>query len=541
MRQVYLTLGAIVRDQGRYVKEWLAFHRLIGVERFVIALHKCSDDTKERILELPFVKDIELYEITKGDKAQMRIYRDIHNEYGNATRWMLFLDSDEFMFGLKHDDLRELLESYEEFSSLTAQQRMFGHSNKVWRPDGRIENFIWATNLKGSMNDRAIKTIYQPKSLRAFYSPHFQICEGWQVREDKNTFIVENHCHSREAPLSDIIRYNHYYTGSMEDYLQRAARGTCNDFRFERSSYDVEEFVKHGMCGIVNEDILRFALPLRKMLGKDVPDISARNVKVLTWADGPQGKEMSQTVIQSGRKQGILVEPVTANRKEFVSQVKTKILDFRAKLSEEKKKGRKYLLCVDGRDSVFVDDRDTLISKLQLMYRGGVLVCSDMRNPWPFREEPFPFLVAGKYTWEGFANPCVFFGETDAIIKFYDQLIGYYYRMKNRKPESPVERYILKTHQFNHPEANFGIDVIENVQFLFQLYQADGRFSDLQVDVDRRIFASVMELPEIELSKKDQQIDVDRGHHIGSSCIVHAPIQASSDALVKWATERGVL
>ncbi len=33
MKQVYLSLGALVRNVEHYVQEWLTFHRLIGVER----------------------------------------------------------------------------------------------------------------------------------------------------------------------------------------------------------------------------------------------------------------------------------------------------------------------------------------------------------------------------------------------------------------------------------------------------------------------------------------------------------------------------
>ena len=40
-----LAVGAIFKNEGPYVLEWVAFHRVLGIERFFIADNNSSDET----------------------------------------------------------------------------------------------------------------------------------------------------------------------------------------------------------------------------------------------------------------------------------------------------------------------------------------------------------------------------------------------------------------------------------------------------------------------------------------------------------------
>jgi hypothetical protein len=122
MKRVYLTLAAIVRDQEYYIREWLVFQHLIGVERMVVVLHKCSDGTEAEIRKLPFFDEkIRLHKVVNDEqRAQLGVYQWILNVYGKHTEWMLFIDADEFFFGTAEDDLRTVLSRYERFGGLAA-------------------------------------------------------------------------------------------------------------------------------------------------------------------------------------------------------------------------------------------------------------------------------------------------------------------------------------------------------------------------------------------------------------------------------------
>jgi hypothetical protein len=176
MEHVYLTLGAVIRNQEHYVKEWLAFHHLVGVERFVVVLHKCTDKTEERIRELPFQDKIHVHYIINDEQfVQLGTYLWILEHYGSFTKWLMFIDSDEFFFGTREDDLRTILTDYERHGGLAANWLEFGSNGNVMKPESlSIEAFTKrAPDLHGA--HYSFKSIIQPQCFQKFLSPHLAV------------------------------------------------------------------------------------------------------------------------------------------------------------------------------------------------------------------------------------------------------------------------------------------------------------------------------------------------------------------------------
>ena len=43
----YLTLCAIAKNEGRYLQEWIEYHKMLGVEKFFIYDNDSADNTLE--------------------------------------------------------------------------------------------------------------------------------------------------------------------------------------------------------------------------------------------------------------------------------------------------------------------------------------------------------------------------------------------------------------------------------------------------------------------------------------------------------------
>jgi hypothetical protein len=411
---------------------------------------------------------------------------------------------------------------------------MFGHANQVVRPNGlSIETFIWATHPSNDSGDRAIKTIYQPQYFRAFFSPHFQICHTLpQVLSDKKPFKIENHCHIDKLPIQDVVRYNHYFTRSMEDWIARYQRGSCNDKRQAGVTYDASEFSRLGAGHIINEDILKWAIPLRKLLGTPYYDIRPNNVKTITWATGAYGERIAKTAILSGKKKRIKVVPVISDPIFFRSHIYTKLLAFQQYIKDELKAGTKYLLCVDGRDILFLDNMKTICHKLQLLYDGRVICCAQSFS-YPHHEKTFHFLIGSKYSWQGYANPCAFFGTPEDLDRLFTELVSIYYRLKNGKPKTQIEKHLVDTlvcEQF-----------LENVQFIWQVYQAGGEHWDLQPDINSRLFSQVENIVGLDFERRKQLPRSNSISYLGHSSIVHVPNDVDRDDFMEWVLSKGLL
>ena len=270
MQQVYLTLAAVIRDQEYYVKEWLAFHHLVGVERFVIVLHKCSDKTEEKIRELPFRDKIHIHRIVNDEQfVQLGTYLWILNYYGQSTRWMMFIDSDEFFFGTREDDLKTILADYERHGGLAAHWLEFGSHNHVLKPKGlSIEAFTQrAVDNHGA--HYSFKSVIQPHCFQKFLSPHLAVTKPMTVTEDHRETSVNWVWIGDRRPTHEVVRVNHYHVRSMEDWIERYKRGQCNDPAPDHTMdflYSSRIFRSRDHDDVHDTCILRFAGRLKAML-----------------------------------------------------------------------------------------------------------------------------------------------------------------------------------------------------------------------------------------------------------------------------------
>ncbi|MDO5566590.1 MAG: glycosyltransferase family 2 protein, partial [Planctomycetia bacterium] len=262
---VNLTLGAIVRDRENYIKEWLAFHKIVGFNRFVIVLHKCADKTEERIRELPFYNDVCIHHVSNDQQfAQMGTYQWILKNYGKYTKWLAFLDSDEFLYGIHEDNMNVILERYEDYGGLIVHWKWFGANDHTLRPDGLIMENYTRRAKDDFCFSRGIKSIIQPSCFEEMVSSHRFFCMPDCVREDFRPVERRQFWEAGKSPIYNIAAINHYKTGSMQDWCDRAVKGNCNEpfamgfgahrFEYEDRS-EVEDFA-----------ILRFADRVRKLI-----------------------------------------------------------------------------------------------------------------------------------------------------------------------------------------------------------------------------------------------------------------------------------
>ena len=265
LKPVTLTLGAILKDCGPRVREWLAFHYLVGFERFILALDNCSDDTEKQIRSLPFADDIIIHHIAPGAKLpQMGAYQNIIDHYGKTTKWLSFLDDDEFMFGTAEDDVKAILERYEPYGGLMAHWLWFGSNGHATQPPGLvIENYT-----RRAANDyifsRGYKTVFRPSCFKEMVSSHRFYTSPECVFEDETTNPPEEYWKSVRPPVHDVIRVNHYKTRSMFDWVQRTRRGNCNEQ--DAPDYDAFRFRSEDRNEIEDLEILRFAQRVRDIL-----------------------------------------------------------------------------------------------------------------------------------------------------------------------------------------------------------------------------------------------------------------------------------
>ncbi len=219
----YLAVCAIYRDEGHYLREWLEFHRLVGVERFFLYNHLSKDDHREVLA--PYVERgiAVVHDWSEADPPQMAAYEDCVERHGAEARWIAFIDLDEFLFSPTGTPVPDLLREYEQFPGVGVNWALFGSSGHVTRPPGLvIETHTWRV---AAGPNRHIKTIADPRRVLSIPTPHFcKFDEGLAVDENQRPITGPPFSMTAEVSFARL-RLNHYAIKSEEEFVRKLERG----------------------------------------------------------------------------------------------------------------------------------------------------------------------------------------------------------------------------------------------------------------------------------------------------------------------------
>ena len=227
-----LAVVAIFKDEARYLKEWLDYHLLAGVEHFYLYNNDSSDDYAEVLA--PYV-EANLVTLTDwSGKLQMYpAYDDAIENYRFDCRHMAFLDLDEFLFPRTGqsaaDVVEEIFSRDPNIAALGVNWQIFGSNgqNKADYSRGVLERFTrraprdWIDiSAEKEMNGNVtIKSIVNPRRVDCWWSPHYAsyFRDFYSVTSNGDkTLNVSGY------PIAaDKIVVNHYFTRSREEYERK--------------------------------------------------------------------------------------------------------------------------------------------------------------------------------------------------------------------------------------------------------------------------------------------------------------------------------
>ena len=258
----YLSIAAIYRDEAPYLREWIEFHRLVGVERFFLYDNFSLDDHREVLA--PYVdEDVVVVHEWPVFPGQLPAYDDAVRRHGHESRWIAFIDLDEFLFSPAMTPLPDLLREFEEHPGLLANWFVFGSSGHRTQPAGLvIENYRW--RMKTPDGPQMSKSIVDPTRAKHCGGAHFFFYKEGSAVNERHEPVPYGRT---PTPASDRIRVNHYYVKSIDEgkkkLLKRAA--TTGDLR--TAAYNRLELVDADLNDVLDETITAYLPELRTRLG----------------------------------------------------------------------------------------------------------------------------------------------------------------------------------------------------------------------------------------------------------------------------------
>ena len=226
-----VAFALIVKNESRYIGEWLEYHYKIGVDKFYI-YNNDSDDRAEllEILEPWIQAGIVDFEDASGKYRQMPVYNDAIERHRFDCRYMGFIDADEFIYIKTGQNLPEFLHDHfsksDTVAGLCINWRMFGSNGKqTYEPIDVIERFT--RREKDTPNqEHLVKTIVNPRRILYMPDPHNAQYMIYNEGCDEAFRFIRKA--SSPYNTCEKIQLNHYYTKSVEEYLEKYSRGRAD-------------------------------------------------------------------------------------------------------------------------------------------------------------------------------------------------------------------------------------------------------------------------------------------------------------------------
>jgi len=261
---------AIAKDEGSYLEEWVAYHHLQGYGPIRVYAHECTDNTHNVLARLAKygLCEWEAFVSPPRRKPQWMAYQHGMEVLRPRTDWLAFIDLDEFLVTPQHRSIQAFLAEYGHLGAIGVNWKMFGSAGRLTREPGFVIERFTRCAAPDARANRSIKmlartdTIDIPRVHTAHFVPGtvYQTVLGEPIGE---------HVGMSERVSHDVIRVNHYFTRSLEEWERKATRGRGA----KRSNSPIkhrtrEDFDANDHNDEVDTEILRWVEPMQTLIAE---------------------------------------------------------------------------------------------------------------------------------------------------------------------------------------------------------------------------------------------------------------------------------
>ena len=225
-----LSICVIVKNEGEYIREWIEFHRIVGVEHFYIYDNDSSDHLQE-ILKEYVEQDIVTYISWPGKAQQMIAYDNAIETYKYESKYIAFIDADEFLSPMMGDSILETLDdifhTHINVGGVGVNWRVYGTSFHKRKMSGLLlENYKYRAD-DFLLENAIIKTICDPRRVVSFRgNPHIVSYRGdYHCVSEHGSYIPDEWFYDG---MCRRLRLNHFKVKSVEEYAERLRKGKAD-------------------------------------------------------------------------------------------------------------------------------------------------------------------------------------------------------------------------------------------------------------------------------------------------------------------------
>ncbi|MFT6674701.1 MAG: hypothetical protein ACJAVM_000884 [Sulfitobacter sp.] len=232
-----------MKNEAPYIVEWIAYHRAIGVDTFLIYTNDCSDGTNEVLGRL---HDMGVIQHRNNDKwkgnspQQYALNQALKEPVIQNANWIIHIDVDEFMnVRTGNGTLEDLFAAVPDATNIAMTWRLFGHNGVTTLNDAFVIDQFDACAPKYCPKPHTVwgfKTMFRnigaygklschrPNKLHEDFENHVKWVNG--SGQDMTRDAAHNGWRSSKKNIGyDLLQLNHYALRSAESFLIKRQRG----------------------------------------------------------------------------------------------------------------------------------------------------------------------------------------------------------------------------------------------------------------------------------------------------------------------------
>lgn len=221
-----LSVCSIFKNEAPYLREWIEYHLIVGVEHFYL-YNNNSEDNFEEVLRPYIEKGLVTLTDWPEYPGQVKAYRHWYDNYRFDSNWVALIDLDEFICPRSDNNINDFLKKYK-YPVVVGYWRFFGTSGKLdVSPDQPlIEQLTGCYEKLINMGKVFYNTRYD---IDSFEKGMMHICyarfKGFRIPpvNEQEKYIIWDIHHFKSKPLS--LQINHYWSRNYSAYCKKKNRG----------------------------------------------------------------------------------------------------------------------------------------------------------------------------------------------------------------------------------------------------------------------------------------------------------------------------
>ncbi len=270
-----LSIAAIIKNE-MYIREWIEYHRMVGVSHFYIYDNESTNNLKEEIKDY-IDMGIVTYHYFPGSLVQNKAYNHAVENYQFETKYMAIIDGDEYIVPMQDALLPDIVEQiFKDYENVVFKEsefaggvginwREYGTSHHKEKQDGLcIENYMYRA-LDDYFQNVHIKTIFIPRVITNIENPHFPYMkDGWRNISENGSMIPHSYFYDS---MCKKLRINHYFCKSEEEFIEKLKRGWPDRVHEELAKNRIDKEMNFAMntCNEIYDPIMEKYIPELKI------------------------------------------------------------------------------------------------------------------------------------------------------------------------------------------------------------------------------------------------------------------------------------